>query len=415
MFTQNIKTTQRTRTARPRPIVRFGLALLVMAAAGVVQGQTETIQTETVQTEPAQTEPLQPEPVKFDPQLYRQTVDKAIVYLQATQAADGSYRSAADPGATAIITAGLLRLGRSPQDPLVAKSLAYLAALQQADGGIYKPSTIYRNYETCLAIMCLAEANVDGRYDEAIGRAKAFVKDLQWDEGEGHGIASYSHGGGGYGKHRRPDLSNTQMLIDALKSVSSDEDDEALQKALIFVSRCQNLETVHNTSPHSTKVRDGGFYYTVAAGGSSQAGETPDGGLRSYGSMTYAGLKSMIHAGLTAEDQRVKAAFKWIQRHYTLAENPGMGASGLYYYYHTFAKALDGLGEDTITDSDNTKHDWRAELVAELARRQQPDGSWINEQDRWYEGDPTLVTGYVLSTLSYCQPLPQVNPPTDAP
>jgi squalene-hopene/tetraprenyl-beta-curcumene cyclase len=39
-----------------------------------------------------------------------------------------------------------------------------------------------------------------------------------------------------------------------------------------------------------------------------------------------------------------------------------------------------------------------------LARRQRPDGSWLNENDRWLEGDPNLVTGYVLLTLAYCHP-----------
>ena len=69
-------------------------------------------------------------------------------------------------------------------------------------------------------------------------------------------------------------------------------------------------------------------------------GATPDGGLRSYGSMTYAGLKSMIYCGAGPEDPRVKAATKWIKDHYTLAENPGMGQQGLYYYYQTMSKAL---------------------------------------------------------------------------
>jgi len=62
--------------------------------------------------------------------------------------------------------------------------------------------------------------------------------------------------------------------------------------------------------------------------------------LRSYGSMTYAGLKSMIYAGLTQDDPRVKAALEFIRKNYTLEENPGQGQRGLYYYYQTFAKAM---------------------------------------------------------------------------
>ena len=35
---------------------------------------------------------------------------------------------------------------------------------------------------------------------------------------------------------------------------------------------------------------------------------------------------------------------------------------------------------------------------------QRADGSWLNEQDRWMEGDANIVTGYALMALSYCQP-----------
>jgi squalene-hopene/tetraprenyl-beta-curcumene cyclase len=120
--------------------------------------------------------------------------------------------------------------------------------------------------------------------------------------------------------------------------------------------------------------------------------------------MTYAGLKSMLYAGVGRDDPRVQAAAKWASDHYDLKANPGLGTAGLFYYYHLFGKALDAIGEDTFIDANGRKHDWRAELVAELAARQQPDGSWINDNDRWFEGDANLVTGYALLGLAYCKP-----------
>ena len=66
---------------------------------------------------------------------------------------------------TAVVTAGILRHGRSADDPAVAKSLKYLEGFVQSDGGIYAKDTFYKNYETSLALMCFAEANRDGRYD----------------------------------------------------------------------------------------------------------------------------------------------------------------------------------------------------------------------------------------------------------
>ena len=337
-------------------------------------------------------------------QQYEQSLSKALDYLRTKgQAPDGSYSAEAGPAVTAVVTLGILRNGRSVDHPLVAKSLKYLEGFVRSDGGIYSEGSLLKNYETCLAVECFAAANRDGRYAKVLKNADKFLKNLQWDGQEGHDRSSTSYGGAGYGKSKRPDLSNTAFLIDALRSAGNGPNDEAIQKALVFVSRCQNFESENNTTAFAAKNPDGGFYYTPAAGGLSQAGATPDGGLRSYGSMTYAGLKSMIFAGVGPDDPRVKAAYEWIRHHYSLEDNPGMGDAGLYYYYHTFAKALDAIGQDVIVDGRGAKHAWRSELLAELARRQQADGSWRNQNSRWLEGDPNLVTGYALLTLSYCK------------
>ena len=303
-----------------------------------------------------------------DAALYQKTVSRAVGFLRTIQAKDGSFNAAAGPGVTALVTTSLLRSGRTPSDPTVAASLKYLKSFVQDDGGIYTKGSTHKNYETCLTVLCFSEANKDGRYDKVIKKAERFVKDLQWDGDDGHDESSTSFGGAGYGGHKRPDLSNTSYLIEALKAAGNGPEDEAIKKALIFVSRSQNLETEHNTTKFSAKNPDGGFYYTPAAGGTSQAGETAAGGLRSYGSMTYAGLKSMIFAGVGPDDPRVKAAVKWAKAHYSLDENPGMGNAGLFYYYHTFAKALDAIGDDEVTDSNGKKHNWRRELGSKACR-----------------------------------------------
>jgi squalene-hopene/tetraprenyl-beta-curcumene cyclase len=330
-------------------------------------------------------------------------VRRAVAHLARTQAEDGSWSARLGPGITALVATSILRNGRSVGDPMVARALEYLQEQIRADGGIYAKGSRYRNYETCLAILCFSSANQDGRYHKILQRAEGFVKQIQWDGSEDHDETSVSYGGAGYGKHARPDLSNTTFLIEALKSLGRGPDDPAIQKALAFVSRCQNLETEHNQTKYAALNPDGGFYYTIAAGGSSQAGNTATGGLRSYGSMTYAGLKSMIYAGVGPEDPRVQAAYRWIKKHYTLVENPGMGDAGLYYYLHTLAKSLDAVGQETLIDAHGTPRQWRQELLSALATSQQPDGSWANTNARWFEGDPQLATGYALLALSYCR------------
>jgi squalene-hopene/tetraprenyl-beta-curcumene cyclase len=342
---------------------------------------------------------------KSDGQRAREkAVAKAIDYLrQKGQAEDGSFSPQTGPAVTALVTSALLRNGLSVNDPLVAKALKYMESFVHEDGGIYQQASTHQNYETCVAIVAFSNANRDGRYDKLLKKAEAYVKGLQWDEEEGHDESSFNYGGAGYGGKKRPDLSNTSFLIDALKAVGNGPEDKAMKKALIFVSHCQNLETEHNATPFAAKNPDGGFYYTVAAGGESFAGKLDNGGLRSYGSMTYAGLKSMIFAGVGPDDARVKAAVEWVRKNYSLDSNPGMGDAGLYYYYHTFAKALDAVGQAEFTDADGTKHNWRDELATELAGRQSKDGSWSNKNSRWMEGDPNLVTGYALLALSYCR------------
>lgn len=331
-------------------------------------------------------------------------VARASAFLiQQGQEPDGGFSPQVGPAVTALAVTALVESGTPPDHPAVKKGIDYLLSFKQPDGGICRPGSPVANYETSIALMAFAACNAAGEHDETITAARRFIAGIQWDGDEGKTEADPAYGGAGYGSHKRPDLSNTAFLIEALKSAGAGPEDPAIQRALIFVSRTQNLEGPHNTLPFATKNPDGGFYYTPANGGESQAGETPAGGLRSYGSMTYAGLKSMIYAGVARDDPRVKAATDWLRRHYTFAENPGLGNAGHYYYLHTAAKALDALGQETFTDADGTEHRWREELAAAIIAEQQADGSWVNDNPRWLEGDAILVTSYALLALSLCR------------
>ncbi len=348
----------------------------------------------------------QPAGEKVDAKKLQQCIDRGIQYLLTSgQAEDGSFskQAGAGVGVTALATMALLRNGRSPDDPAVAKSLKSLEQSVRGDGSIAADRSRTPNYETCLAISALSAANRDGRDDKILKPAEKFVRDVQLEDGEGKNQSDLTYGGSGYGKGSRPDLSNTAFMLDALHDLGRDGNDEAVQKALVFVLRCQNLESQYNTAPFAAKNPDGGFYYTVDEGGGSAAGTSPDGGLRSYGTMTYAGLKSMIFAGVDKDDLRVKAAKKWLEKNYSIKENMPMGKSGLFYYYITMAKCLEAIGQETFNDEQGVAHNWRKELVDELAQRQKPNGSWVNDNQRWLEGDPNLVTSYALLVLSYCK------------
>ncbi len=328
-------------------------------------------------------------------------IDRGVKFLRSRQDAKGGWSTQREPGITALVVTALLRSGQVPPgDPIVTRAFKYLEGFIGAKGGLSEAP--HANYSTSIALVAFQQANVNGRYDRVIQAGQDFLKSMQWDESEGRPRDDAFYGGAGYGGgNSRPDLSNTAFFMEALRDTGLPADDPNLQKALVFVSRCQNLKSEFNDQAWAGKINDGGFIYTAAQGGSSMAGKEANGGLRSYASMTYAGLKSMIYAGLSREDPRVKAALTYITRHYSLEENPGLGQQGLYYYYHTFAKTMAVLETPTITDAGGVSHDWRAELVAALAKRQQANGSWVNPADRFMEGDPNLVTAYALLALAY--------------
>jgi hypothetical protein len=338
-----------------------------------------------------------------DPKDVKAVIDKGVEFLRARQAADGSFSAQrTGPGVTALVVAALLENGYSADDPMVNKALGYLEKSVKKDGGIYAKGLA--NYTTSVALMAFKDANKGGKYDAIIRNATAFLKGLQHDAAD----PKDPRGGGvGYGKNDRPDMSNTGYFVDALIAAGLSKDDPAIKRALTFVSRCQNLPGETNDQPFARKTTEddrGGLTY-VPLDPDDNPHKTAAGGLRSLGAMTYAGLKSFLYAGVGKDDPRVKAAINWIARHYTLDENPGMGQAGLYYYYHTFGKAMAALGEDTFADAKGTKHDWRKELFEAIKKRQKSDGSWINQGDRAFgESDPNLATAFAILSLSYTQP-----------
>lgn len=355
--------------------------------------------------------PQAPGPAKVTPAEWDAVVTKATDYLRTTQAENGAWSERASIGVTGIVVTGLLQSGQSPDAQPASKGLQFVETLINPKAGHLAgsdPRVGLQNYVTSVNVMALAAAKRDAKYQPVLGAAGEFLKKLQWDEGEAKASADDYYGGAGYDSKSRPDLSNTQFFLDALKDAGVPAGDAAFQKAAVFVSRCQNLKSEFNDRPWAGTINDGSFIYSAAGGGSTKAKDSPGAPYPGYGSMTYAGVKSLIYCNLGKDDPRMKAALAWLRANYTTEANPGMppqlAGRGLYYYYHTMGKTLDLLGEDQFVDAAGVAHDWRADLFRALKSRQRADGSWVNENDRWLEGDPNLVTGYALMALSHCKP-----------
>ncbi len=98
-------------------------------------------------------------------------------------------------------------------------------------------------------------------------------------------------------------------------------------------------------------------------------------------------------------------------RHFSAAHNPGdfpadrAVLQDATYYYWTWAAshAFLAVGMRHL-ETNQGAVDWPEAFAAELLKRQRPDGSWVNSDSRWLEGEPSLVTAYALLALSYCKP-----------
>lgn len=333
------------------------------------------------------------------------SIDRGLAFLERQQDRDGGWSDNYRPAVTAIIArAFVLDADYGPKHPVVRRAVDYIMKYQQSDGGIYERENNLANYQTSVALMLLADLDLP-QYKPQIARAQKFLTELQFDANESVDEDNNWYGGAGYNASKRPDLSNTQMMLEALHNSGLPKDDPVYQKALKFVSRCQ-MNAATNDQPFAKRNSDGGFIYSPNAGGESKASQglfeigTP---RKSYGSMTYSGFKSMLYCGVERDDPRIKACLCWIRNNYRLDVNPGMPdrdeTDGLYYYLHVFARALQVWGEPVIVDANGTAHPWRRDLCEKMLSMQKADGSWVNEAHRWMESDSDYATALAILSM----------------
>ncbi|MEI6714630.1 MAG: prenyltransferase/squalene oxidase repeat-containing protein [Verrucomicrobiota bacterium] len=335
-------------------------------------------------------------------------ISSAVRWLESQQKENGSW---SDPQHPALSALALLALEKSKASDarvtaaIERRGFQYIRSFAKEDGGIYAEGL--SNYNTSLCLLALLQGG-DPADANLISKARAFVEQQQ----ASNMLRPELNGGIGYGptgvspKRQHPDLDNTLMGLEAVRaSLLLDKATEKpsasrlnWEAAIAFISRCQNLSPAEPADIPGTE--RGGFNYYPSF---SNAGEIENSrgnkALRSSGTMSYAGLLSFIYADLPKEDPRLLAALDWLNRNYTLEENPGLGQQGLYYYYHLMAKGLTAAGVASV--SVNGKNvDWARELAVRLVSQQEASGMWVNSTGRWMEKDPVLVTSYAILTLS---------------
>lgn len=346
---------------------------------------------------------------------------KAGAFLLKAQNKNGSWgripgmKQDGELGMTAL---AVLALSESPTElrgrykDACQKASTWIVNFQAKDGSITQPRTGMTTYRTALSLMAL-QAFDAVKYKAEIAKAASWLQGAQISENSGTKSSDKNYGGWGYGRDKRPnaDLSNATMALEALAKSGISKDSDVYKRALTFLSRCQNNSETNKGVAKIKPKNDGGFFYKPSTQAGRDSVTNKDGTVShdSYGGMTYAGLLSLAHSKVSKDDPRVKAAMKWVQKHYTLKKNYGLGLrqpaknadqAGIYYYYMTFAKCLDTLGSETIA-TDSGKKNWPQDLAEVLLKKQKPAGFWINEaNNRWWEGNPLLPTLYALNGLN---------------
>ena len=339
----------------------------------------------------------------------RAAIDRGVRWLLRQQSPEGSWSNPEFPALTALPLWAIVR-GGSADTQAVARAVRYILSCAREDGSIWREPTKPQkggglsNYNTAI---CMAALHQVGGPDilAVVQKARRFIAGTQ------HLGADDYRGGMGYDPETgRPyaDLSNSYIAYEAMRVTEAAEDlrtGAGGRADLDWAAAREFLDKIQH-KPEGTNDPDaGGFAYhpfeSKAGVYTNEAGEIR---FRSYGSMTYAGLLGMIYAELNRDDPRVQSAFAWAVRHWTLNENPGMGNEGLFYFYNVLAKGLAAYGQDRLNVPGGRTVNWRAELIRKLVNLQKTDpadgaGYWVNEANRWWEGDPVLVTSYALLAL----------------
>jgi len=296
------------------------------------------------------------------------------------------------PGLVALVVHALAvspRRYREGHGPFISEPVEYLLKHQRRNGAIALKKYGLETYNTALAIMAL-EAEENPKHAAAIENAKAFLLTRQSRDADPTRRGGFDYGGTGSNQ----DLNNTLHALEALRAAGLKPDSPAFKNARAFIRNCIDDPEISAVAKKRGGKGTGGAVYTLVKGDKS---------ARPYGSMTYNAVKALLLCSAKKDSPELRALFRWVKNNYSVAENPGAGHKGYFYYLSAFAKALRAAGDKELTLADVRKVRWAKDLAAQLLKLQRPDGSFINDRERkWMEGDPVVCTAYALETLSIC-------------
>jgi squalene-hopene/tetraprenyl-beta-curcumene cyclase len=358
----------------------------------------------------------------------------AADWLVGQQDSSGAWKmgppeqSMPSPSYTGLIVASLAGAPekfRARYKESIGKGTAFLLNKANPDGafGAGPTGSCLKTYTTAIALMALSSVERSERITNAIRGGWAYLKRNQLKEGPDRGGLGYKDiepklKDGKLEPHETiANLSVTGFAAEGLQKSGLPQDDEFWKLVIEFARKCQNSSEVNKDAVFLAKLKeqglsvgdDGGLFYAPSADRKIHKAGTKIADretIQSYGSMTYEGIKTYLYSGLPKDSPEVKAAIDWVKKNYTVEVHPGFAFDaakrhhlrGLYYYYLVMARALDAYGENPLETFDGVKHDWAAEIAGQLVKTVRESKMWVNDNPSWYEGDPVMVTSYVLMT-----------------
>ncbi len=342
------------------------------------------------------------------------SIAKGVKWLVDHQVEDGSFSNPQFPGLSGLALWAVAASGNPAYAGAVKKGSDFLLSKVQPDGGIYtvipgRKGGGLSTYNTAISLTALVATGRDD-ITEVVLNARTFLANSQ------HIGDDPFDGGFGYDKstdRAYTDLMNTHFVIESMRRSQAYEDKRPSGQKRADINWTQALKFAESLqNGPETGENAGGFVYNptdAKAGVEKKSEETPDtkteGGekiiMRSYGSITYAGLLSLIYCEVDKTDPRIQSALDWASKHWTLEENPGMGDQGLYFFYNVMGRAMATVGMDSIPRKSGPEIQWNAELIAKVTSLMTEDGSWVNKNGRFWENDPVLATAYAVLSLEF--------------
>ncbi|SIO60953.1 A-macroglobulin complement component [Singulisphaera sp. GP187] len=315
----------------------------------------------------------------------REEVERAIRegvrFLKQEQRGDGSWSDVdndAHTGSTSLVTLALLTAGEPTNSLTIRRALGYLRN--------FGPDELKSTYAVALQTMVFAAAEPER--DQL-----KLVANVEWltraqirpaDRVNWPGSWTYS-----VIKNRHGDNSNSQYALLGLHAANE-----------VGIPVRPDVWTLARSYWENCQHRDGGWAYT------------PDASSPASGSMTSAGISSLIITGLkryqgqeTLVGDEIHNCGKggvnvdlvrgldWMANHFRVGENFGHGQQWRYYYLYGMERAGRLTGRRFFGE-----HDWYREGAEKLVHDQDPlRGFW---RGAIFEQDPVVATSFSLLFLA---------------